>query len=390
VSDALHDTFVGEAADTPRERRNKWLQLLERSGIDPEEVGKVTQMKTWQSFHKDEDGNAVVTDLYGAVISPVWADGPEWPVVNVATPIRVTPSRTKAHKPEGFKTTVLLPDPQIGFRRYQDGSLDPMHDVRAMDVALKVLAYIRPDEVGNLGDYLDIAEASRFAQEAFFQMTMQPTVDVGYRFLAMQRALAPEADIFLHEGNHDVRLSRFIVKNAMMAYGLRRADEPDSWPVMSVPNLLRLGELGVNYIDGYPADKRWITKGLKTIHGKVAKKKGTAAQVSWDESVSTIQGHIHRIEQAWTTRDTDDAGPREIMAASPGCLCRIDGAVPSFQSGIDGLGRPVKQYENWQHGMAVVYSRPDGFFHYEQLHIQDGRVFFDKQVFEADDAPNWV
>lgn len=381
-------TEFERAAETSKERQNKWLELLERSGIHPDEVGQVTQLKTWQAFNKDDEGNAVVTDLYGAVISPVWADGPAWPVVQPAAEVKVPFVRGKPNKPEGYKTTVIYPDPQIGYRRYPDGTLDPMHDLRAMDVALKVASYIKPDEHINLGDYLDLAEAGRFAQEAYFSMTMQPTIDVGHRFLAVQRAMSPEATIVLHQGNHDVRWQNFIMQNAKAAFGLKRADEPATWPVLSIQNLLRLDDLGVQYIDGYPADKYWVTPGLKTIHGKVAKKKGTAAQVSWDESVSTIQGHIHRIETAWTTRDTE-YGAKRIMAASPGCLCRIDGAVPSFQSGITAEGRPVEQYENWQHGMAVVYSRPDGFFHYEQLHIQDGVTFFDGKVFEADDEPSW-
>lgn len=376
------------ADETATDRRNKWLKLLDDAGAHPDDIGRIQQLKAWQAHHKNDDGESIVTDLYGVVLSPAWEDGPKWPVVNYAEPVKVQLDRGKPHKPEGYKTTVILPDPQIGFRRFPDNTFDPMHDVHAMDAALKVLAYIKPDDVVNLGDYLDLAEAGKYAQEAYFQQTMQPTLNLGHRYLAAQRAAAPKSDILLHQGNHDVRMKNYITKNAQMAFGLRRAEVPEEWPILSIPNLLRLDDLGVIYVDGYPADRYWITRGLKTIHGKVAKKKGTTAQVSWDESVSTIQGHIHRIELNWTTRDTDD-GAKHIMAASPGCLCRIDGAVPSFQSGTTETGYPVRQFENWQHGMAVVYSRPDGFFHYEPLHIQDGTVLYDRKVFSAEDAPAW-
>lgn len=50
------------------------------------------------------------------------------------------------------------------------------------------------------------------------------------------------------------------------------------------------------------------------------------------EKVSVIYGHIHRREYAARTREDRD-GPKEIMAATPGCLARIDGVVPSTKGG---------------------------------------------------------
>jgi hypothetical protein len=124
---------------------------------------------------------------------------------------------------------------------------------------------------------------------------------------------------------------------------------------------------------GYPASHVWITDKLKVIHGdKVASGGSTAHKYLATEKVSVIYGHIHRREWAERTRDDHD-GPSTILAASPGCLARIDGAVPSTKGGVDLDGRPVVRHEDWQQGLAVIpYNPEDGRFVYEQIAIHDG------------------
>ena len=90
------------------------------------------------------------------------------------------------------------------------------------------------------------------------------------------------------------------------------------------------------------------------------------------EKTSVIYGHIHRREWAERTREDHD-GPKTTMAASPGCLARIDGVVPSTKGGMDLDGRPVVRHEDWQSGFAVVdYEEGDGRFVYHQVAIHDG------------------
>jgi hypothetical protein len=61
------------------------------------------------------------------------------------------------------------------------------------------------------------------------------------------------------------------------------------------------------------------------------------------------------------------------MAASPGCLARCDGAVPSTKGATDLDGRPLYRGEDWQQGLAVVDFNPDdGQFAYENVAIHDG------------------
>lgn len=371
-----------EVAKKANERLGKIADLLERSGIDPADVGKVQQIKLseWSAFHKDDEtGEAVITPMSGAsiVLSPEWADGPQWPVVDRAAQAPISLPKLSKRKTK-TKRAVILPDVQFGYRRDIDtAELDPFHDEKAIAAALKVVQAVDPDLVVNLGDFLDFATFGTFEQEAGFAMTVQPALDRAHRFLAEIAIAAPRAKQVLLEGNHDRRLQRAIVRNAMAAFGIRKANAPDTWPVLSVPYLLRLDELNVEYVGGYPAGIYWINDRLACIHGSKVRSSGsTAALVVDDERVSTIFGHVHRIELAYKTRRVR-AGARTSLAASPGTLARIDGAVPSTKGSTDPLGRPVPAVENWQQGVGVVtYEEGDRPFALELVPIFDGEVTF--------------
>jgi len=129
----------------------------------------------------------------------------------------------------------------------------------------------------------------------------------------------------------------------------------------------------------------WINQKLRVIHGDRIKSSGSTANIYLNqEKTSVIYGHIHRIETAYKTREDFD-GPRTIMAASPGCLARIDGAVPSTKGGVDLDGRPLVRYENWQQGMAVVTYEQSGDhkFSYELIPIYNGWAFYKDKEFIA-------
>lgn len=367
-----------------RDRIGRLADLLERSGIDVEEIGKVDKIKVWQGFYKDADGEAHTVDMAGVVLSPSWETGPEWPVVQQAAPTIVKPVQSKPVTRD-TKVTVILPDPQIGYRRLHDGEMIPTHDEQAIDVALQITRDVRPDVIVNLGDTIDLPEwSSKFLVLPEFVMTTQPTIDYAHRFLARQRAIAPEATIHLLEGNHDNRLGKAIAKNAMAALRLRRAEAPDEWPVLSVQFLLRLDDLGVNYVGAYPACRIQLTRGgngitaLQAVHGE----KLDVAKVARTERQSVVQGHIHR--QAIHCETYEIGGsPETVVAFSPGCLCRVDGAVPSTKSGEDSHGRPVKRWEAWQQGMAIVTEEPDGYWSVEIIQINHGRAMYRGKSYSA-------
>ena len=318
------------------------------------------------------------------ILSPKWTEGPAWQPVQPADPVIINPKPTSpALISSDWKVAVALPDPQIGYRKYEDGTLDPFHDEDAMDVALQIvgLDHGHPlDQVINLGDFLDLPMYGTYEQEENFAHTAQLAINRGYRFLAEQRANAGEnSRIILLEGNHDKRLNRFINNNAAAAYGIKVANMPESWPVLSLQNLLRCDELGVEFIDGYPAAAHWINKRLRAMHGDRANSSGsTAAQyANSNPNISTLFGHTHRMEQQSKTVFDRDQSIKSV-SFSPGCLCRVDGAVPSVKGGVDGKGQALQYFENWQQGVSVIFFKDgnDDSFHFDQVHIHKGKTMY--------------
>jgi hypothetical protein len=114
----------------------------------------------------------------------------------------------------------------------------------------------------------------------------------------------------------------------------------------------------------------------------------TAQRYLEREKVSVLYGHIHRREWAEQTREDHDGRPATILAASPGCLARIDGAVPSTRGGIDLDGRPIRRHENWQQGLGIVHYEPDdGRFVYEQVAIHNGWAHYAGRDYVAPPPP---
>jgi UDP-2,3-diacylglucosamine pyrophosphatase LpxH len=327
--------------------------FLRSTGQDPDQV---TFSHGWTSNPAGGFWNKLnnVRPIQGSVVK---SEYPEWPVIQPAEPINVVIADRPAKPVRGMKLAIKGADTQIGFRRLADGTLDPFHDVAAMDVFIEVCKSYQPDKVQILGDFLDLASQGRFAQEASFAQTTQEALNAGHKFLATLRAACPDAEIVVIEGNHDKRMQNFIEANAIAAFGLKRAGLPESWPVMSLPYLLRLDELNIQYVDAYPAATDWDNDTTRNIHGTKANAKGstTAQYVHEVPHLNTWAGHTHRTEITYHSV----IGPRgeriESYSANPGCLCRVDGAVPSVKGAISADGTPARIVENWHQGFGLAY-----------------------------------
>lgn len=349
----------------------KIAEMLERNQIDLAEVGQIKRISVYQTVTKDDEGRADVHDLTAIQFSPAWEEGPKWPVIQPSKRYKVSSPKVKAKAPSSFLSAAILPDIQMGYYRNMSGELVPTHDEEALKLALNIVREEQPEEVILLGDNLDLPEFGRYRLTQAFEQTTQASLDRAGLFVAELRAAAPNARIRWLAGNHEERMPNYIIDNAKASFGIRRANTPKDWPVMSVPFLLWFDEHDIEYIPGYPAANLWLNERLKIIHGTKHKSNGSTAHKYLDtEKVSVIYGHIHRREYAARTRDDWD-GPKEVMAASPGCLARRDGAVPSTKGATDLDGRPLTVVEDWQLGMAMVHFETSGAhrFVYDQIAI---------------------
>jgi predicted phosphodiesterase len=274
-------------------------------------------------------------------------------------PVRIRVSAGKETPPisGGFKKAFILPDMHVGFRREEDGTLTNFHDKEAIGCAYELIRQIAPDRIVVLGDLLDVSEWSeKFVRAPNEQNLTQEALNEAGRILGKLRALAPHAKIDYIEGNHSERISRLVKMMLPMAYGLRPID--CKLPALSVPHLLGLDGLGIEYHGDYPNGKVWLNENLCCIHGSIVKGRSgqTAAAVLDNSNHSVIYGHTHRSEQAHEARHHHN-GIRFYTAYSPGCLCRLDGVVPGN-----------KREQSWTQGVGLVYYE-DGNRNFTIQHI---------------------
>lgn len=361
-----------------KEVLGKIATLLDRNGIDVDEVGRITRVSLYQSLTKNDEGEAEIHDLVGVQLSPSWEDGPQWDPVSQAPPVKCSVKPVKGlPKPEGWRTAVIVPDAQIGYYRDAEGELVSTHDEDAISLCLSMIRDLNPEVVVCVGDMLDAPEFGKYRTSPAFALTSQASIDRAATFAAELRACAPDAEIVWLAGNHEERITNAALDNLKAAFGLKRGNDTHGLPVLSVPFLCRFDDANVRYVPGYPAGNYWINEKIKVIHGNRVKSNGSTAHAYLaNEKCSVIYGHIHRREWAERSRDDYD-GAKTVMAASPGCLAKTNGAVPSTRGGIDLDGRPLNVVEDWQQGVGIVMFEPgDGNFFYEQIAIHDGQAWF--------------
>lgn len=282
---------------------------------------------------------------------------PEWPPVNRVESVRLQ-KKEKARNPDELETAFIFSDIQI-----------PFEDNEALQIALNVMRDVKPDRVVFIGDLLDLNAWSRFEQLPEWAVATQDAISRAHQLLANVRKALPSAQIQVIEANHEARMPKSLLNNAKAAYGLKRADQLEGWPVLSVPYLTAMDTLDVEWVPGYPANRVYLSPGLQVIHGTTTTKGAAARRTSAIEKVSTIFGHDHRLSMNAETVNSFSGG-EQIRSYGAGCLCRIDGHVPSTKSGRDLDGAPVRNLENWTQGFVIASYVPSGGpFHVEQVAI---------------------
>lgn len=359
--------------------------LLDRSGLTLEEIGKVEKIRLsdYQSMIKDADGEAQVIDLHATslLVSPQWAEGPAWEPPSPRR-VRVTygGQRLARKRTGGLERLLVVPDTQVHYRMVSTGTrswdLDPFHDLNAMATTVLLARDERPDAICMVGDGMDNPQFGRFVQESAAAEGFNAGLEDMHAFLVALRAATNRLDYI--EGNHDLRMSTWALTNARQAYGIKRAMDPHgSWPVMTVPYLLGLDEIDVNYVPGYPANYVDYGPRLRAVHGAKVKESGIHADEGKARCV--VHGHTHRVHYQHFRHQGYD-GPIESWVASPGALCRTDGEVPGVASGSDPrTRRSVDKAQNWHQGLAMVTYSPDDpsvMPRWEHIPIVDGTAYY--------------
>jgi hypothetical protein len=271
-------------------------------------------------------------------------------------------------------TALIIPDSQNGYLRSEYGKLTPLHDRKAWDVCVAMAKATKPETIIMLGDMLDLAPWSlKYPRDPSLRYTTKPSLAELHWWIAQLRLASPGSRIVYIEGNHERRIYKGMVERLDEAVGLTVAGR-DEDPIFSIPRLLDLDSLDVEYVGPYGAEM-WLWNKVRVHHGDKAKAGGgsTVASILKGATHSEIVGHVHRLEVAQKTLPAPGGGHEIITAMTPGCITRIDGVVPSASNRVD-----------WQQGFGFV-SLVDGQVHMQTVPIINGTSVFGPFTFDGED-----
>lgn len=329
-----------------------WDTTVNQKTVDPDTGQLVSEIQTVPNEREQ----------FRVVLSPQWSQEPKWPVIQpVTVKLPKRKKRLSANRNlDGWTTTLICPDTQIGYFHDEDGNLHPLHDERVLDIFLQLIREVQPMRIVHLGDVGDFTLWSdKYVQSPAFANTTQLALSRIARLFGEWRDAAPGARIDVLEGNHDNRPGKLITKNALEAYDLKRPGE--DWPVWTLPALCDFESLDIHYHPGDPGNEVWLNPRLRCRHSP--KHGDNAARNYLKESpyVSTIFGHGHRYVFETRTFDGEYGSQLQSLAVCPGTASRVDGVVPSARGGFDPRsGVPASHRLDWQQGICIAYSHEDG------------------------------
>jgi hypothetical protein len=220
----------------------------------------------------------------------------------------------------------------------------PFEDPAAYALVEKVIKKIQPDILFLGGDIVDMYAVSSHDKDPSRATPryFQEEIEYSKEKLTKLRKILPNAEIYYKEGNHETRLTRFLLKNAPVLYGMKQ---------VSLPYLLGLNELNI----------KWIKNGQRKAIGKLHHLHGNEIGGAGDNPAATkfkrmqcnfIFGH-HHTQSKYSSRAYD--GNIHAGFANP-CLCDLE---PEY----------LHHSHNWSHGFSVIDYAKNGDFQLDQIQI---------------------
>lgn len=329
-------------------------------------------VSTWQMMHKNNSGEAEVTELHKYEYQNEELSKDKEFIR--ARPISIRPSR--AQKPNRtFNRIIAFGDAQIGYREY-GGEYHPIHDERAMKAARHIINHLAPNVIVNLGDTIDLPTFSRWDKDSnHFEHTLQAEFDRVHEYYGELRADNPHAEIHEVDSNHNVRLGRYVLKHMSQMYGVRQAGGESDYPLLTYPYMANLEKFDINWHGGYGAAKFPYAPDMIFEHGDKIRSNGSTAEMLSKQNPynNLVVGHGHKAQSH--TRTTPEG--KYLTAFQVGALCKNTGEVPGFGSAVDDYGIPVHSQQDWQSSVLKIDDYGDGNYDFRNILIRGGKAYFD-------------
>lgn len=248
----------------------------------------------------------------------------------------------------GHRTVFIIPDLHA-----------PYHDLQAVETALKIYKYVKPDSTCFLGDVIEAEGVSEYIRDS---VTARAVTDLGKEFDSFNglfdQFTAYANEVLVTKGNHCDRLRKYADQHPEVAslvnfekniHLKERRKEGKKIKVCEYNEALNIGKL-------------WFTHGTYT--GDTAAKKMVMAYQR-----SICFGHTHAYGAATWTSPIDVRDKH--TAYNLGCLCSQN---PGFMRNKPNA---------WTHMVAVAYVRDNGCFNLYPIGIFDGVAVFNGRTFAS-------
>lgn len=224
----------------------------------------------------------------------------------------------------------------------------PYHDEVAVAAAVSYLQGVGIDGLVILGDLCDFYSISRWMKDPRQRNFARELKDCR-QMLQWLRQQFPSIPFLLKQGNHEERYDHWLFQHAP-----ELVDEP----AVSLPQMLKLHELDIDYID----QQRPVMVGkLPLLHGHELQR-GIAAPVNQARGAflrtghTVLVGHGHRT----SVHCEPDMFGRETTTWSIGCLADLN---PDYS-----------RFAKYNHGFATVSVDKSGRFDVENIRISNGEI----------------
>jgi hypothetical protein len=348
-------------------------------------------VKQWAVGAKDKRGelnweNGKIVDGHlaysGVSVTPLWSVWAKFvrrkpvAVIPEIHPIVATIERVDTPAPEraGVKWVLIGADGHIGYVK-KNMRLVPFHNRRVVHAFLQVAQFLQPEIIVLDGDWTDCAELSdKYLRDPNMTGLMQASLAEGYWIRHQLRVLCPHSKIYELEGNHEVRLNKYLIARAPAVYGLTAIN--CDIPALSFPGLLNLDHLDIEWVPGYPDNELWIADHALIIHGdSISGVPGATARKILEkyEDIKTVFGHTHRRERANQTRRRRHS---RIFgeAVGIGTFADLEGPIPAKSKNF-----------NWQNGFGVMCLDEEDAEIYDVGVSQDGSAIWQGLRFHGED-----
>lgn len=217
----------------------------------------------------------------------------------------------------------------------------PYEDYRALHGVYKFIKDYKPDKVVQLGDMVDFYALSKFDKDPSRILSLQGEIDVA-RYHLKELRKVHKGSITMLEGNHEMRLMKYLRANPEMA-SLKS--------VNTVPALLGLKDFNVDY------KKSEMINSVLFKHGNLVRSNSAyTAKGEFDsEGTSGVSGHTHRLGTHYVTNRSGQHAWFEMgHICEPKAAEYMEGKVPNWQQGF-GVMEYNKGKKVWQvHQIPII------------------------------------